>query len=458
MMNKLPLARLLFVVLATSVVLTYACALIASALLTQISGLAWAFLAPLLQLILLALFSSHFGKSISHSIASLTDAANRLGPDLSVRELPEDGPEEIVLAIRAFKGMQQRLARCTAERVQVLASISHDLQTPITRMRLRAEMLDNNQDSARLLQDLDTMHGLVMEGVTYARTLHGTTESPSRIDLFALLQSIVSDYEDAGHDLILDSRIAEPVLTLPHALRRILVNLIDNALKFSSTVQVRASRESSRLVISVLDNGPGICPDQLEEVFKPFYRGQSRGRRDMKGSGLGLAIARQLAIAMNAELRLANRSEGGLEARLSLSHSPVAVAVVEGKSGEVSSTTAPHVAGVRAAFAEFSVPDSTTNATLLPCFTAVRRSAEIPRERRDARLIDLLYFRLARGSLVQAYARRLLRRFCRDSAHPETIEHEEISTKQAMNMDARGRIWHMSGMTVIRNMLHRRNA
>jgi signal transduction histidine kinase len=237
--------------------------------------------------------------------------------------------------------MQQRLARCTAERVQVLASISHDLQTPITRMRLRAEMLDNNQDSARLLQDLDTMHGLVMEGVTYARTLHGTTESPSRIDLFALLQSIVSDYEDAGHDLILDSRIAEPVLTLPHALRRILVNLIDNALKFSSTVQVRASRESSRLVISVLDNGPGICPDQLEEVFKPFYRGQSRGRRDMKGSGLGLAIARQLAIAMNAELRLANRSEGGLEARLSLSHSPVAVAVVEGKSGEVSSTTAP---------------------------------------------------------------------------------------------------------------------
>lgn len=324
MMNKLPLARLLFFVLAASVVLTDACALTASWLLPPISGFAWVFVAAALQLALLAVLASRSGKLISRSIAGLTDAANRLGPDLNAQELPEDGPEEIVQAIRAFKGMQQRFARCTAERVQVLAAISHDLQTPITRMRLRAEMLDSKQDSARLLQDLDTMHGLVEEGVTYARTLHGTTEAPSRIDLGALLQSIVSDYEDAGHPLILDSRIGEPVLTLAHALRRILVNLIDNALKFGNTVQVRTRYESSRLVISVLDDGPGIHADQLEEVFKPFYRAHSHGLPNLKGSGLGLAIARQLAIAMNAELTLANRNEGGLEARLSLAHSPLA--------------------------------------------------------------------------------------------------------------------------------------
>ncbi|SDR49169.1 Signal transduction histidine kinase [Paraburkholderia fungorum] len=352
MMNKLPLARLLFLVSAASVVLTYACASIALSLLPQVSGFVWMFLAPLLQLILLAVLSSHCGNLISRSIIALTDAANRLGPDMTVRELPEDGPKEIVQAIRAFKGMQQRLARCTAERVQVLAAISHDLQTPITRMRLRAEMLESKQDSARLLQDLDTMHALVEEGVTYARTLHGTTEAPSRIDLCALLQSIVSDYEDSGHNMILDSPIVDPVLTLPHALRRILVNLIDNALKFGSTVQVRASCESSRLVISVLDDGPGIHPDQLEEVFKPFYRGQSCGLRNLKGSGLGLAIARQLAIAMNAELRLANRSGGGLEARLSFGHSPGAVSVVEGKPGVAPRSVDANMAGAHAVIAE----------------------------------------------------------------------------------------------------------
>jgi signal transduction histidine kinase len=364
MMNKLPLARLLFVVLAASVMLTYAGALIASALLPQIPLFAWVFLGPLLQLILLALFSSHSAKLISRSIASLTDAANCLGPDLSARELPEDGPEEIVRAIRAFKSMQQRLSRCTAERVQVLAAISHDLQTPITRMRLRAEMLESTEDSAKLLQDLDTMHGLVVEGVTYARTLHGTTEPPSRIDMSALLQSIVSDYEDSGHNLLLESRVAEPVLTLPHALRRILVNLIDNALKFGSTVQVHASCETSQLVISVLDSGPGIRPDQLEEVFKPFYRGQSLGRRNVKGSGLGLAIARQLAIAMNAELRLANRSEGGLEARLSLGHSPgdFQVPTVAGKPGRIPCKVAPHVADAQAVLADAIAPDSTSEA------------------------------------------------------------------------------------------------
>jgi signal transduction histidine kinase len=321
MMNKLPLARLLFYVTAVSAVLTYACALIALSLLPQIFPFAWLLFLPVVQLILLRVFSSHTGKLIGGPIASLTQALDCLGPDLSVRELPEEGPEEIVQAIRAFKCMQQRLARCTAERVQVLAAISHDLQTPITRMRLRAEMLESQQDSTRLLQDLDTMHGLVEEGVTYARTLHGTTEAPSRIDLNALLQSVVSDYEDSGHKLILDSQIAEPVLTLPHALRRILVNLIDNALKFGSAVRVCANRDASRLVISVLDNGPGIPPDQLEDVFKPFYRAHSPGQRNMKGSGLGLAIARQLAIAMNADLRLVNRSAGGLEARLELSHS-----------------------------------------------------------------------------------------------------------------------------------------
>jgi signal transduction histidine kinase len=324
MLNTLPVARFLFCVLSAGAVLIQVCALVALLLLPNVPVVAWMLVILVLQLIVLALFASHVEKLIGRPIALLAEAADRLSLDRVIRDLPEEGPKEIVQAIRAFKNMHGRFARCTAERIEVLAAISHDLQTPITRMRLRAEMLESRQESTKLLCDLDTMHALVKEGVTYARTLHGTTEPPSRIDLGALLESIVSDYEESGYEVALKSDIAEPISTLPNALRRILINLVDNALKFGSVVCIRVSHGSSGIVISVLDNGPGIRPDQLEDVFKPFYRGESRGQRSVSGSGLGLAIARQLAIAINAELRLKNRNEGGLEARLSLNHSQTA--------------------------------------------------------------------------------------------------------------------------------------
>ncbi|WP_438390131.1 sensor histidine kinase [Caballeronia sp. DA-9] len=322
MLNTLPFARLLFYVLSAIAVLGQACAMVAMSLLPDIPAVVWMALATVLQLMVIGLFASYIDGLIGRSIACLTEAAGHPVTDHAVRDLPEKGPKEMVQAVRAFKTLNERLVRGTAERIEVLAAISHDLQTPITRMRLRAEMLESKQESTRLLQDLDTMHALVKEGVTYARTLHGTTEPPSRIDLRALLESIVSDYEDSGDHVSLESRIEEPVITLPNAFRRILANLVDNALKFGSAVRIHARKGSSGLVISVLDNGPGIRPDQLENVFRPFYRGELRGDRDVVGSGLGLAIARQLAIAMNADLRLYNRNEGGLEARLTMNYSP----------------------------------------------------------------------------------------------------------------------------------------
>lgn len=320
MLRELSFARLLFGILAAGAALADACALVGLTLQTNASVPSWMAMIPLVQLIVLGPLATHAARLLGRPIARLTQAADSLGPDLAPRELPEEGPKEVVAAIRAFKTMQQRLARCTAERIEILAAISHDLQTPITRMRLRAEMLESEQDSARLLQDVDRMHALVKEGVTYARTLHGITEPPLRIDLRALLESLVADYEDAGHDLQLDARIAEPVVTLPNALRRILINLLDNALKFGTTVSIRARHDNAVLVIAILDDGPGIDPHQLEDVFKPFFRARAHDRKDTAGSGLGLAIARQLAIAMNAEVILRNRLEGGLEARLTLRH------------------------------------------------------------------------------------------------------------------------------------------
>ncbi|MFS2055758.1 sensor histidine kinase, partial [Variovorax sp. CT11-76] len=165
---------------------------------------------------------------------------------------------------------------------------------------------------------LDAMKSLVREGVTYARTLHGATEPPLRVDADALVQSMLADYEDAGQPVRLEGRAGAPIVTRPNALRRILANLIDNALKFGTEVSVRVQPEAAggQLRIAVVDNGPGIPADELDAVLKPFYRVESSRNRDTGGTGLGLAIAQQLATAMGAQLRLANRPEGGLEASL----------------------------------------------------------------------------------------------------------------------------------------------
>jgi signal transduction histidine kinase len=214
--------------------------------------------------------------------------------------------------------MQKRIAGYMAERVEILASISHDLQTPITRMRLRSDLMDSDADREKFRQDLDAMHALVREGVTYARTLHGATEEPRRIDADALFETMVADYEDAGETVRLEGRLGKPIVTRPHALRRILTNLIDNALKFGSDVRVRVGTEADRAFIAVQDNGPGIPADQLEAVLQPFYRVENSRNRSTGGTGLGLAIAHQLAMAMGAQLQLRNREEGGLEARLTM--------------------------------------------------------------------------------------------------------------------------------------------
>jgi signal transduction histidine kinase len=275
-----------------------------------------------IQLLVLAVCAWVAVRLVTRPLAQLSAAADDLGPDLKAQSLAEEGPTEVAHAARAFNAMQQRIAGYMAERVEILAAISHDLQTPITRMRLRTELMDNAHDREKFRQDLDAMHSLVREGVTYARTLHGATEPPLRIDADALLESMVADYEDVGRQVQLEGKAGAPIVSRPNALRRILMNLIDNALKFGSDVRLRVHAEGGQLVLSVLDNGPGIPPDELEAVLKPFYRVESSRNRSTGGTGLGLAIAHQLAMAMGAELTLHNRVEGGLEARLALSTAP----------------------------------------------------------------------------------------------------------------------------------------
>ncbi len=271
------------------------------------------------QLAVLAAFCWLAVRLATRPLHQLARAADTLGPDLKAARLAEDGPAEVALAAKAFNAMQDRIAGYMSERLQILASISHDLQTPITRMRLRVDVMDETPELARLQQDLKEMESLVKEGVTYARTLHGAAEVPIRIDPDALVESMVADYRDAGQEVLLRGRFAAPLVTRPQALRRILGNLVDNALKFGGAAEVEiAPAQDGRITLAVLDRGPGIPAESLDAVFEPFVRLESSRNRSTGGTGLGLAIARQLTLAMDATLTLHQRQGGGLEARLTL--------------------------------------------------------------------------------------------------------------------------------------------
>jgi signal transduction histidine kinase len=252
-------------------------------------------------------------------LTRLAQAVETLDPNAHGVRLDEKGPTEVVHAAKAFNAMQDRIAAYLKERMHLLAAISHDLQTPITRMKLRAEFMDDGIEKDKLYSDLGEMEHLVREGVAYARSIHGATEASCRISLDAFLDSLVFDYQDTGQDVQLSGKNAAIIDTRPHALRRVLVNLVDNALKFGGAAQIQVQPAANgKLSIQVLDRGPGISEPELAEVLKPFYRVESSRNRETGGTGLGLAIAQQLANAMGGSLTLSNREGGGLCAELRL--------------------------------------------------------------------------------------------------------------------------------------------
>lgn len=249
-------------------------------------------------------------------LARLSDAARRLVPDVPSEMLVEVGPQEVVQAAQAFNAMQRRVAAHMAERMRMLSAIAHDLQTPITRARLRSEAIADAELRDKLQSDLRAMQGLVEEGLVYARTAQARQEPVVAVDLTALLDGLVCDAVDAGHAVsLIAPQDLKPVITRVRALQRIIGNLLDNAIKFSDApVELKVEVGARGLRISVLDHGPGIAPNQLEAVLEPFYRLESSRSRDTGGTGLGLAIANELAAALPGKLGLRNRPGGGLDA------------------------------------------------------------------------------------------------------------------------------------------------
>ncbi len=254
---------------------------------------------------------------LTRPLAILADAAEHLGRDIHHSPLQENGPTEVRQAAHAFNTMQTRLSRYLEDRARILIAVSHDLKTPITRLRLRVEQLGVQPLRDSFLKDLDEMQGMTAATLDFMRGLENT-ESVQPLDIRALLESLQADYEDMGLSVTLEGDTPPPYPARPLSLKRCLVNLIDNAHKYGQRVTITLKNQSEQLQIIVADEGPGMPEAALETVFEPFYRLETSRSRATGGTGLGLSIARNITRAHGGDIILRNRVGGGLEAIVSL--------------------------------------------------------------------------------------------------------------------------------------------
>lgn len=248
-------------------------------------------------------------------LKQLAQAAKDLGNDINHPPLALRGTAEIRQAAAAFNAMQARIRQHISQRTEMLAAITHDLQTPLTRLRLRLEKVSDEELQQRLKDDLSAMQQMVREGLDLARSMD-TTETMQALDLDALLDSVCADAADGGQRVELHGQAQMALMGRPLAIRRCLVNLIDNAVKYGQYAKVTVERLAGAARIRIRDGGPGIPPDQMARVFEPFYRLETSRSRDSGGTGLGLTIARNIAEQHGASVALANHAEGGLEVTL----------------------------------------------------------------------------------------------------------------------------------------------
>lgn len=254
---------------------------------------------------------------VTRPLKKFAEAATEIGKNIDRPPLPETGPLEVAQAARALNGMQFRLSRYLQDRTRILAAMSHDLKTPITRMRLRAELLDDEIMKEKFAKDLIELESMVSGTLDFMRGLEGT-ETLQRIEVMALLESLQADAQELNQRVELLGCAAEPFLCRPQALKRCLSNLIENAVKYGDNAYVDCTQSQDSLHIVISDDGPGVSSHELERLFDPFYRLESSRNRAHGGSGLGLTIARSIAEQHGGTLILKNGKDKGLECHLDL--------------------------------------------------------------------------------------------------------------------------------------------
>jgi signal transduction histidine kinase len=274
-------------------------------------------LTMLLRLVAVILLSLLAVRLVTRPLQTLADAAEELGRNIYRPPLHEHGSVEVRRAAHAFNTMQARLVQYIRERTRILAAVSHDLRTPITRLRLRAALLRDPEAQAKFAADLEEMEAMVTATLDFMRGLE-STEPLHPVDIMALLESLQADALELGQQVEIKGNVTRPLMAYPRALKRCISNVLENAVKYGKRANIIVEDSERELRLSVCDDGPGIPENEMEKVFEPYYRVENSRNRATGGTGLGLAIARNGARSLGGELLLRNRPEGGLHAMLVL--------------------------------------------------------------------------------------------------------------------------------------------
>lgn len=274
-------------------------------------------LAMLVFALCIALLAWLVARIATRPLRHLADAADKLDISRAGEPLPEQGSSEVRAATRAFNRMQKRIYEDVRERTGMLAAIAHDLQTPLTRLRLRLEKLPDATLRDKLVADMQAMQQMLQEGLELARSMDNG-EPVQLLDLDSLLDSLCSDAVEAGQQVEYSEHAPVQLQAHPLALRRALSNLLDNAVKYGQRAEVSLHRDERQCQITIRDHGPGIPAELLEQVFTPFYRIEHSRSRETGGTGLGLSIARNIVRRHNGELTLTNHPAGGLQVHVVL--------------------------------------------------------------------------------------------------------------------------------------------
>ena len=254
---------------------------------------------------------------LSRPIRRFTEAVRRFGNDPRAAALPVAGPVELRETVRAFNAMQAKIQAFVSDRTAMLAAISHDLRTPLTKIRLRGEFIEDDDQRARLFRDVDDMQAMVDSALAFFRD-DLQDEEVTTFDFPELLRTIADDYADQGHPVVYDGLDRLAHRGKPFALKRAFTNLVDNAVKYGRAPELELRCRGDAVEVAVRDSGPGIPATAFEEVFAPFYRLERSRNRATGGVGLGLTSARSVIQGHGGSITLHNRESGGLELRVTL--------------------------------------------------------------------------------------------------------------------------------------------
>jgi signal transduction histidine kinase len=270
-----------------------------------------------LSLALAALLSVVAARRVVKPLSVLSAAVDHLGGSGDDPAIPPRGPREIEGIIRAFNRMRDRLRRFNEDRTRMMAAMSHDLRTPLTRLRMRIEMTEGLDDQQKMLDELYVMNGMVESILSFARD-DARQEPRSLVDLSALVDGICQDAADAGDPVTFSGPRDVTISCRPTAMRRAISNLVDNAIKYGWKAAVTLAPDAGRAAITVEDEGPGIPRSEREKVFEPFYRIGSERNPDTGGVGLGLSVTRSIIWEHGGDITLGTRKGGGLMVRVDL--------------------------------------------------------------------------------------------------------------------------------------------